>query len=144
MDAQTHGIGMMADYLLDNNHLGAAIRKVSVVRDRINRARAAGHRFGTCIPAVCELEVGIQQTAAPADYYRRWSRLLEKVRLWPTDLATAKIYGALYHKLRRAGRVMSQVDLMLAAMALQRSLTLLTTDRDFEAFPDVKTENWVA
>jgi tRNA(fMet)-specific endonuclease VapC len=143
MDAQAHGIGMMAVYLLDNNHLGAAIRKVSVVRDRINQARAKGHRFGTCVPAVCELEVGIQQTAAPAEYYRRWARFQQRVSIWPMDLATAKIYGSLYHELRRAGRVMSQVDLILAALALQRSLTLLTSDRDFEAFPDVRTENWL-
>jgi tRNA(fMet)-specific endonuclease VapC len=143
MDAQTHGIGMMAVYLLDNNHLGAAIRKVSVVRDRIFQAQAAGHRFGTCIPAICELEVGIQKTAVPADHYRRFARLREKVRLWPLDLDTAKIYGSLYHEMKRGGRVMSQVDLILAAMALQRSLILLTSDRDFEALPNVKTENWV-
>jgi predicted nucleic acid-binding protein len=33
--------------------------------------------------------------------------------------------------------------MMLAAMARQMKLVLLTTDRDFEALPDVRTENWV-
>jgi predicted nucleic acid-binding protein len=33
--------------------------------------------------------------------------------------------------------------MMLAALARQYKLTLLTTDRDFEALPDLKVENWV-
>jgi tRNA(fMet)-specific endonuclease VapC len=133
----------MTTFLLDNNHLGAAIRKVSVVRDRIGQSRKAGNRFVTCLPALGELEAGIQGSSKPEPFYRRLTRLLEDVRIWPGDLVTAKIYGTIYHRLRRAGRVMSQVDQFLAAMALQYALTLLTTDRDFEAIPEIKTENWV-
>jgi len=33
--------------------------------------------------------------------------------------------------------------MLLAALARQRSLTLLTSDRDFEAQPDIHTENWL-
>jgi hypothetical protein len=55
----------MADYLLDCNHLSAALRKVSAVRDRIHEGRKAGHRFISCYPVLCELEVGIQQTPKP-------------------------------------------------------------------------------
>ena len=32
---------------------------------------------------------------------------------------------------------------MLAALCRQMNLTLLTTDRDFEALPDIRVENWV-
>jgi predicted nucleic acid-binding protein len=32
--------------------------------------------------------------------------------------------------------------MMLAALARQHKLTVLTTDRDFEALPDLRTENW--
>ena len=38
--------------------------------------------------------------------------------------------------------MLSQVDMMLAALARQKDLTLATSDRDFEALPDVRTENW--
>src|SRR5947207_704356 len=103
MDAKAHGAGGMTTFLLDNNHLGAAIRKVSTVRDRIGQFRRAGHRFGTCLPALCELEAGVQGSSKPQPFYRRLTRLLEDVRIWPADLATAKIYGTLYHRLKRAG-----------------------------------------
>jgi predicted nucleic acid-binding protein len=89
----------MPDYLLDCNHLGTALRKVSPVRERIHQARKAGHRFISYCPVLSELGVGIQ------------------------------------------GRVLSQVDMMLAALARQHRLTLLTTDRDFEVLTDLRLEN---
>lgn len=134
----------MSDFLLDCNHLSEAIRKVSVVRDRLQSLRKSGIRFGTCLPVLCELEVGIQQTAKPEQHRQRLQQLLKHVRLWPTDRETARIYGALYLELRRQGRALSQVDMILAAMARQMNLRLLTTDRDFEALPDIPAEDWVS
>lgn len=52
----------MPDYLLDCNHLSAALRKVAPVRERIHQERRAGGRFISCYPVLCELEAGIQQT----------------------------------------------------------------------------------
>jgi len=49
----------------------------------------------------------------------------------------------IYNDLRRRGRVLSQVDVMLAALTRQMQLTLVTADQDFAALPDVKTENWI-
>ncbi len=131
----------MAGYLLDTNHLSVAVRAGSV-RDRIRQAKELGVQIGTCVPALCELEVGIRQVREPEVYRKSLVRLLSSVRVWPLDLETAEIYGEVYHDLRRRGRVLSQVDMMLAALAQKLSLTLLTTDRDFEALPGLPTENW--
>ena len=45
-------------------------------------------------------------------------------------------------ELRRRDRVLSQVDIMVAALARQMRLTVLTTDSDFGALPDIRTEDW--
>ncbi|MGZ3301185.1 MAG: type II toxin-antitoxin system VapC family toxin [Isosphaeraceae bacterium] len=132
----------MPDYLLDCNHLSASLRRVSPVRERIHQGRRAGHRFISCYPVLCELEVGIQQTPNPDDNRRRLAQLLRHVRLWPLDTETTRLYGAVYLELRRQGRVLSQVDIMLAALARQHKLIVLTTDRDFEALSDLAVENW--
>ena len=50
---------------------------------------------------------------------------------------------AVYIELRRHGRALSQVDMVLAALARQHKLVVLTTDRDFEALTDLRVENWV-
>jgi predicted nucleic acid-binding protein len=34
--------------------------------------------------------------------------------------------------------------MMVAALCRRMNVTLLTTDRDFEALPDLRTENWVS
>ncbi len=132
----------MAGFLLDSNHLGQAVTRTSVVRKRIEKARKTGERFGTCVPALCEIEAGILQVRHPEEYRRNLERLLRHVRIWPLDLETARIYGEIYHKLRKKGRSLSQVDIMLAALARQMRLTLLTTDRDFEALPKIRTADW--
>jgi tRNA(fMet)-specific endonuclease VapC len=129
--------------MLDCNHLSAALRKVSPVRERIHQARRAGHRFICYYPVLCEVEVGIQQTPKPEENRRRLVQLLRQVRLWPVDADTTRLYGAVYIELRRQGRVLSQVDMMLAALARQHKLIILTTDRDFEALTDLRVENWV-
>lgn len=132
----------MPAYLLDTNHVGMAVDRASIVGQRIFEARLAGLRLGTCLPVLCEIEAGMRQVRHKAKYRRDLNHLLLQLRLWPVDLKTAQIYGDLYMELRRRGRVLSQVDIMVAALARQRKLTVLTSDRDFEALPDIQTADW--
>ncbi len=134
----------MAGYLLDTNHISAAIRRASGLRDRIQQARRQGARFGTCIPVLCEVEAGIQQTARPESARQTLNRLLRDVRLWPIDRDLAVVWGAVFNELRRQGRSLSQTDISLVALARSRVLTLLTTDRDFKPVVGLHIENWLA
>ena len=69
--------------------------------------------------------------------------LLENVRIWPVDRGIARIFGELYVHLRRKGRALSHVDIVLAALARSMGSTILTTDFDFQALPEITTENWI-
>ena len=133
----------MSLYFLDTNHLSAALQRVSPMRDRMFDAIRRGHRFGTCLPALCELEAGIAQTARPLAARRLLDSLLNEIRVWPFDRHDARSYGDLYFDLARGGRVLSLVDVLVAVMARRLNATVLTTDRDFEAVPDVRFENWL-
>ena len=132
----------MDSYLIDANHLGLAVTRSSTVRRRMEEARKSGARFGTCVPVLCEIEAGILKVKRPDEYRQNLRRLLRFVRVWPLDLETARLYGSIYHELRQKARFLSQVDMMLAALARQMRSTLLTTDRDFEALPRIRTQNW--
>ena len=134
----------MTRYLLDTNHLGEAIGRVSMVRDRIQQLHRQGSIFGTCVPVVCELLVGVVLRKDAAKSRTRLDGLLHVVRLWPIDLAIADRYAEAYHELQSAGRALSQVDILLAALTRHLKATLLTTDKDFQALPDIQTENWLA
>src|SRR5215510_321793 len=129
----------MPAYLLDTNHLGMAVDIATVVGQRVDEARLAGLRLGTCLPVLCEIEAGMRQVRRKAQYRRDLDRLLQQLRIWPIDRRTAQIYGDVFVELRKKGKVVSQVDIMVAALARQMKLTILTTDRDFEALPDIRT-----
>jgi tRNA(fMet)-specific endonuclease VapC len=133
----------MKRYLLDTNHLGEAIGRVSIVRDRIQQLPRQGDIFGTSVPVLCELLVGVVLRKDAAKARTRLDWLLQVVRIWPIDLDITDRYAGAYHELQKAGRALSQVDIILAALARQLKVTLLTTDKDFEALPDVQTENWL-
>ena|SRR6266550_1116481 len=135
---------MTSGYLLDTNHIGHAVTPGSVVRQKIASLRTQGLHIGTCVPVLCEIEAGIQQVNQPDAYRLNLQRLLRQVRIWPIDLLTARGYGAIHFDLKRRGRVFSQVDMMLAALALQMKVTLVTSDQDFSALPALPLENWIA
>lgn len=132
----------MSDRLLDTNHLGLAVRKHSQVFARLKAELGRGVRVGTCVPVLCEIEVGAGQVADPAKYRDGLKQILRMVRVWPLTLLTATHFGDIATDLKRRGRAMSQVDLMLAALCRELDLVLVTTDKDFAALPWLKTENW--
>jgi predicted nucleic acid-binding protein len=68
--------------------------------------------------------------------------LLRQIRVWPLETAIASLYAEIYHDLRARGRALSQVDMLLASMARSMNATLLTSDRDFDALPELRVENW--
>jgi predicted nucleic acid-binding protein len=133
----------MRGYLLDTNHLSHAIRVVSPLRDRLRQARRQGFRLITCWPVLCELQEGIVFTANPGQYRRTLNALMTEVRIWPLDWNLVEQYGSCAKLARQRGRVLSTTDIILAAFAWKESAVLLTSDQDFEAFPEIKTENWL-
>jgi len=99
--------------------------------------------FGVCVPVLGELEAGFQQTPDLDANHQALIAVRRYIRLWAMDEIIGRVYGEIFIELRRRGRAMSQVDIFLAAMCRHMTLTLLTADRDFEALPDVRTENWL-
>jgi predicted nucleic acid-binding protein len=115
---------------------------VSSVSDKILRTCKDGSRFATCWPVLCELEAGIVNTKNPARNRRTLSALLEKIAIWPQDHDLVRKYGEVSKLLSKRGRILSPVDLTLAAFAMIHNATLLTADDDFSALPEISVENW--
>jgi len=134
----------MRVYLLDTNHLSHAIRVVSRLREQLRQVHRRGYRLVTCWPALCKLQEGIVFTANPHRYARTLKTLMKEVRIWPIDWKIVEQYGICAKLASERGRVLSTTDLILAAFALNENAVLLTTDNDFEALPEIKTENWIS
>ena len=132
----------MPGYILDTNHIGMAVTRASLVGRRLSEVRLTGACVGTCLPVLCEIEAGIRQVQNKSKYRRDLTHVLRQLRIWPLDLNTTRVYGDLYTELRRLGRVLSQVDMMGAALARQMNLTVATTDQDFDRVPGIRTVDW--
>lgn len=130
----------MARYFLGTNHLSAALNASSNIRERIFQARLAGHRFGTCVPVLRELETGLLRTRRLDQNRRILAVLLREVRIWPLEPSIAPLHAEIYHDLRDRGRALSQVDMLLAALARSLNATHLTSDHDFDALNSVRVE----
>jgi tRNA(fMet)-specific endonuclease VapC len=89
------------------------------------------------------MEAGILASQRQAQNRRALRRLLRELRVWPVDHETARFYGGIYADLRKQGRVLSQVDMMVAALARQMDLVVVTTDQDFQWVSGLQTENWM-
>jgi tRNA(fMet)-specific endonuclease VapC len=136
------GARVRAGYLLDTNHLGLAVTVGTSVHVRLVSLRRRGVRIGTCIPVLCEIERGVHFVREPDVYRRNLQHLLSRIRLWPLDVLTSTVYGRVAADLQRRGRVLSQVDMMLASLAEQMNLVLVSTDLDFDALPHIPREDW--
>jgi tRNA(fMet)-specific endonuclease VapC len=73
----------------------------------------------------------------------RLIRALARIPKWPFEGEAAQHFGRIRHELRRVGRVMSVIDMQLAAIAFALgNCTVVTMDSDLSAVPGLQTENW--
>jgi len=133
----------MARYFLDTNHLSHALHPRSHLRDRFTAECRKGHVLATNWFVLCEIEAGIAQTARPEKNRSTLSIILRQIRIWPLDWAFVRQFGSMSAEARARGRALSFVDISLAAMARQHKARVITTDRDFSAFPELRVENWL-
>ena len=76
-------------YLIDTNHLSAALVDVEL-RETIIEAHIRGHRFGTCIGVLCEIEAGLRHTDLKIASQSVLNTVLGKIRLWPMGADAAE------------------------------------------------------
>ena len=133
----------MSKYLRDSNAVADCIFQRRGVDQRTMQARRNGHVIGTALPVVAEILGGIEFSATRERNLLILNRKRSLFRLWPFTLDVAKDYGRLFAELRRIGRPMQVIDMMVAATA--QTLTdciVVTTDSDLSAVPGLKVENW--
>ena len=133
----------MKRYLLDSNAVTSLINPRELFVDRVRAARLQGGRIGTCEPVVAELFYGLELSASRDLNLIRLRRALSRLACWPLDRRASEQFGLLAAELRRRGRPMQVVDMMLAAIALSLGdCTVITTDSDLLAVPGLAVENW--
>ncbi len=133
----------MRRFLLDSGIASDFIGRRRGVFEQAREEIAQGNRIGIGIPVLAELVFGIEGSASRDQNMRRLRSTLSIWRLWPFDEAAAFEYGRVAAELRRIGRPMQTIDMMIAAIALTLgNCTVVSADSDLAAVPGLSVENW--
>ena len=108
----------MTRFLLDTGIASDYINRRRGVYERARQAVADGDRIGIGVPILGELWAGIYLATRDRNE-KRLKRQLADLTIWPYEKSAAQVYGQLFAQLRRMGRPMQQVDIQIAAIALQ-------------------------
>ncbi len=125
--------------LLDTNVVSELMRGNADARVLAWVRHQADEQLATSVITVAEIGAGIALLPAGAkqrDLLVRWQRLLADgfgARILPVDSAAAEAYGEIHAMRQRTGRSTNGFDLLIAAIAKIRGLSIATRNvKDFD------------
>ncbi len=134
----------MTHYLLDTNHLSPLVTLTHPLRAYILHRLDEGDIFATCVPVITETLYGLGVLPRAKQNLIEWERLEPNFHCYVPDEIDAKNAAQLRILLRKQGQQLEAMDALIAMIALNDDLTLLTTDKDFRAISQLKQENWLS
>ena len=96
-------------------------------------------------PRLAELFYGAERSARPAANRLKVEQLVEAVEVLPITMGSAARFGVLKQQLVSRGRVKADIDLHIAAAAIEMGATLVTNDGALLAgdIEGLVAENWI-
>ncbi len=131
----------MANYLLDTNHVASLVTIGHPLRKRILQSLEDGDTFAIHLLVLAEMLFGIGILPRAPQNLAEWARLKSSFACYLPDETDAERAAELQISLRRQGWQLETVDAFIAVTALRYKLILLTTDKDFQAIPELLREN---
>ncbi len=133
-------------YLLDTDVLSNLLKRAPSPTLIAKLASVPPEQQFTSSITLGELVYGAYRLQVRTDYLleQLYKRLLPNLPVLPFDVAAAQRYGGIRAELERQGTPVGDADLRIAAIALARSLTVVTGNiRHFQRVPGLPVENWL-
>lgn len=132
-------------YLFDTDTLSNLLSKRPSAKLKRRLKKVPPEQQFTSAITVAELYYGVYKSPRAQEFKRRLEReVLPRVRVIPFDRRAAEVYGRVRAELERLGKPLSDPDLMIAAIALSRGLTVVTGNvSHFARVPKLKVEDWL-
>ena len=135
----------MTRYMLDTNTVSYLVQKQPDVLREILRLDIATLSVSSVV--VAELEHGLAKRPEATRLALAVREFLKRVDLIAWTSSTAKHYGALRSELERMGQTLDDLDLLIAAHAIEMKATLITHDkailRTGSLGVGLKTKSWI-
>ncbi len=126
--------------ILDTDHCGASLRGKLNLDDHV----LPTEELAVTTISVAELTHGAHKSARTSENLARLDVLLSSISILPFDERAARRFGALKAELERGGMMVGDLDLQIASIALENSITLVTHNRQhFERVRQLEIEDWL-
>jgi tRNA(fMet)-specific endonuclease VapC len=131
---------MNATYLVDTDWAIDYLNGQEQTRKRLEELEAAG--LALSIISLAEIYEGIYYSRDPEGNERALLDFLQDVTVINIDEEISRLFGKERGRLRAAGKMTSDFDLLIGITARRHRLTLLTNNRrHFEHIEDLRTES---
>jgi tRNA(fMet)-specific endonuclease VapC len=130
-------------FLLDTDTCIYALRR----REPVLRKLLSTRRSDVAVSVISEAELrtGAAESSSPAMTLRLVENFLRPLSLLEFASGDAIAYARLRAKLESAGRPIGPLDILIAAQAVARRLTLVSNhEREFSRVPGLRIANWAA
>lgn len=133
----------MTPLLLDTNTVSEI---VSYRRPEFRTRLRSQLSRGILVSAISygETMYGLAKNPAASRIAGMTAAFFAETTVLPFTGKTAIRYGALREDMRRSGKGLQPLDMLIAAHALEVGATLVTSDRAFRHVPGLTVEDWTA
>ena len=130
-------------YLLDTNTCVCALKRMPSVLERMRGLGPDDLAVSTV--TLAELWFGARKSSRPEKTRASVDAFLAPLAVLDFDAGAAEVYAALRLALEKAGTPIGERDLLIAATASSRKLTVVThTTREFSRVPGIVLEDWAS
>jgi tRNA(fMet)-specific endonuclease VapC len=131
---------MTIRYLIDTDWVIDHLNQIERVVTRLKELRPQG--LALSIVSLAELSEGVQYSREPDQSKQALDAFLKDVSVLGIDEEVCKIFGRERGRLRKAGQLIGDFDLLIAAIGLHYGLTVLTNNRQhFERVEGLQIES---
>ena len=128
-------------YMLDTNTVSQAVSKRS---PHVLRHLRKWPLKDLCVSAIAfgEVQFGLADKPEATRLAETTADLFAEIDVLPWTEETARVYGQLRASMKRGGKSLSPLDMLIAAHALATGATLVTADRAFRHVPNLDIDDW--
>lgn len=133
----------MTCYVLDSDTCIYWLKGNERVRQRVTQV--GPDSLSLTIITLAELKFGAYNSQRVKDNLENIDNFLRKVKVLPLNPNAADKFGAIKAYLRREGRIIEDLDILIAAITLSHGGILVTNNTDhFRRITELKYDNWIA
>ncbi|MGK7903085.1 MAG: type II toxin-antitoxin system VapC family toxin [Hormoscilla sp.] len=131
-------------YLLDTNIVTAIVKNNEPVKKKYRQLDSLGQDVSISCITYYEVKRGLLAVNATRKL-SIFNRFCQEVTvLFLDDMEIVERASAIHAALKRRGTPIGDADILIAATAIARDLTLVSHDSDMQRVPGLKLEDWLS